>query len=117
VSISDAVTQHFDAKSSSSPLAFSKTSYVLTDNDVKGDKKIGRDVLDCTDTGTGTSHCHLAFAQHGALLYAKFALDDTTGALKGAVTGGTGTFAHASGTLAGQAVAQNDVKITLHYKK
>jgi hypothetical protein len=111
------VTQHFDAKSSSSVLMLSKTSYVLTDKDVESGKKIGRDVLYCTDTGTGTSHCHVAFAQKGGLLYAKFALPDTTGVLTGKVTGGTGRFAHAKGTLAGQAVSQTDVKITLHYKK
>jgi hypothetical protein len=109
------VTQHFDAKSSSSPLTFGKTSYALTDDDVTHGKKIGRDVLFCTDTGKGTSHCHVAIAQKGGLLYAKFALADTTGALKGAVTGGTGTFAHANGTLAGRAVSHHDVKITLHY--
>jgi hypothetical protein len=112
-----AVTQHFDAKSLSSPLRPSKTSFVLTDNDAADGKTIGRDVLYCTGAGTGASHCRVAFAQKGGLLYAKFALSDTTGALKGTVTGGTGRFAHAKGTLAGQAVSQEDVKITLHYKK
>lgn len=111
------VTQHFDAKSSSSPLVLGKTSYVLTDNDVAKGKKIGHDVLYCTDTGTGTAHCHVAFAQKGGLLYAKFALTDTTGVLKGTVTGGTGRFADARGTLAGQASSQKAVAITLHYKK
>ena len=111
------VTQHFDAQSSSSPLQLSKTSYVLTDNDVAGGKTIGHDVLYCTDTGTGASHCSVAFAQKGGLLYAQFALSDATGALKGTVTGGTGSFAHAKGTLTGQAISQKDVKITLHYTK
>jgi hypothetical protein len=110
------VTQHFHAKSSSSVLAFSRTAYVSTDNDVKSGKTIGRDVLSCTDTA-GTSRCHVAFAQNGGFLYAKFSLADTTGVLKGTVTGGTGAFAHAKGTLAGQAMSQKDVTITLHYKK
>ena len=74
-------------------------------------------MLYCTETGTGTSNCHVAFAQKGGLLYAKFALADKTGVLKGAVTGGTGSFTHANGTLSGQAASQTDVKITLHYKK
>ena len=111
------VTQHFDAKSSASPLFFSKTSFASTDKDVRGGKTIGRDVLSCTDAGQGSSHCYVAFAQKGGLLYVKFALSDKTGALKGTVTGGTGSFAHANGTLAGQAVSHSDVKITLHYQK
>ena len=111
------VTQRFVAESSSSPLIFSGTSYALTDNDVASGKTIGRDVLYCTDAGRGTSHCHVAFTQKGGLLYAKFALADTTGVLKGTVTGGTGRFAHAKGTLAGQAVSKKDVTIALRYKK
>jgi hypothetical protein len=111
------VIEHFDAKSSSSALMLSKADYVLTDSDVRSGKTIGRDVLSCTDTGTGTSHCHVAFAQKGGFLYAKFALTDKTGALKGTITGGTGSFAHARGTLAGQAVSKKDVTITLHYTK
>ena len=88
----------------------------LADNDFKGKKQIGSDVLYCTGAGTKTTHCHVGFAQKGGLLYAKFALSDT-GALKGAVTGGTGSFAKAKGTLTGQAESQTDVKITLHYKR
>lgn len=110
------VTQHFDAKSSSSPLMLTKTALVLTDNDVKGSKTIGRDVLYCTGVGAGTSHCHVSFAQKGGVLYAQFAMSGT-GALKGTVTGGTGSLAKAKGTLAGQAVSQKDVRITLHYNK
>ncbi|WP_375502851.1 hypothetical protein [uncultured Jatrophihabitans sp.] len=116
-SSSPTVIQHFDAESSSAPLLVSKTSFVLTDTDVVKHKTIGHDVLSCTDTGTGTTRCHVVFAQRGGLLYARFALSDKTGRLKGAVTGGTGSFAHAKGTLAGQAVTQKDVRITLHYKK
>ena len=111
------VTQHFTAKSSSSPLNFSKTAFALTDNDVRNGKTIGRDVLICTHTGTGASHCHVAFAQNGGLLYARFSLADKTGALKGVVTGGTGSFANANGTLTGQAVSRKAVKITLRYTK
>ena len=110
------VTERFDAQSSSSPLSLSKTSFVLTDNDVAAGKAIGHDVLYCTDAGTGASHCSVAFAQQGGLLYAQFALSDQ-GALQGTVTGGIGRFAHADGTLTGQAVSQKDVKIILRYKK
>jgi hypothetical protein len=117
VSGTTTVTQHFDAQSSSSPLRLSKTSFVLTDNDVASGKTIGHDVLYCTDAGTGATHCRVAIAQKGGLLYAQFALSETTGALKGTVTGGTGSFAHADGTLTGQSVSQKDVKITLHYTK
>jgi hypothetical protein len=113
---SKTVTERFHAENSSAVLAFSKTTYVVTDNDVKHGKTIGRDVLSCTDTGD-TSHCHVAFAQKGGFLYAEFALADATGVLKGKVTGGTGSYKHAKGALAGQAVSQTDVKITLHYKR
>ena len=110
------ITQHFDAKSSSSPLRTTKTSFVATDNDVARGKAIGRDVLYCTGAAAGASHCRVAFAQKGGLLYAKFTISQS-GALNGTITGGTGTFAHANGTLTGQAVSQKDVKITLHYTK
>jgi hypothetical protein len=110
------VTERFDAKSSSAPLTVSKTALVLTDNDVNGSTTIGRDVLYCTGVGAGTSHCHVSFAQKGGVLYAQFSMSGN-GTLKGTVTGGTGSFAHAKGTLAGRAVSQKDVTITLHYKK
>ena len=116
-SSSTTVTQRFDAKSSAAPLLLSKTSYVLTDSDVQKHKTIGHDVLYCTDTGNGASHCHVAFAQKGGLLYARFALSDKSGTLTGAVTGGTGSFAHAKGTIAGRSVSRTDVKVKLHYKK
>jgi hypothetical protein len=111
------VTEHFDAKASSSPLFFGKTTFVSTDTDVDSGKTIGHDVLYCTDAGASTTHCHLAFAQKGGILYAQFALSDTTGGLKGTISGGTGTFEKAKGTVTGQAASHTDVKITLHYKK
>jgi hypothetical protein len=111
------ITQSFDAKSSASPLELSKNSLVITDNDVKGTKTIGNDVLYCTGLAAATSHCYVAFAEKGGLLYAEFALSGKTGALKGSVTGGTGSFTKAKGTLTGQTMSKTDVKITLTYKK
>ena len=111
------VTQHFDAKSSSSVLTLSKTSEAFTDNDVQNGKKLGLDLLYCTETAASTSDCHVVFAQNGGLLYATFSLADKTGVLKGAVTGGTGSFTHATGTLNGQVASQTDVQITLQYKQ
>ncbi len=116
-SSSSTVTQHFDARSSSAPLLLSKTSFVLTDTDVANHKTIGHDALYCSDTGSGASHCHVAFAQKGGLLYARFALSDKTGKLTGAVTGGTDSFTHAKGTITGTSISRTDVKITLQFKK
>jgi hypothetical protein len=105
----------FDAKRTSSFVTGPK-SFVLSDEDEKGSKQIGSDVLSCTTTAARDT-CHVAFGQHGGLLYARFVLSHSTGTLKGVVTGGTGSYKHATGTLKGNAKSQTDVHVTLHYAK
>jgi hypothetical protein len=114
-STSKAHTRSFDAKRTSS-FVTSPTSFVLSDKDEKGSTQIGNDVLSCT-TSAPRDTCHVAFGQKGGLLYARFVLNHSTGALKGAVTGGTGSFRHATGTLKGTAKSQTDVHVTLHYTR
>jgi hypothetical protein len=91
-------------------------SFVISDNDVKGSKQIGADVLFCLATKTHAT-CHVTFAGKGGLIYGRLVINDSNGSVRGKVTGGTNSFRHAKGTISGQATSRAKVSVTLKYKK
>lgn len=107
-------TQHFHAKATAQ-LPTGKTDFVLAEQDIVGSTVIGHDVLYCQATATH-SNCQIAFAQRGGLIYARFLLRDSDHSLRGAITGGSGRYRHAHGTIAGQVLSQTDVRVTLRYQ-
>lgn len=106
-------TLKFTAKHTST-IVVSKSAYILTDNDVKDGKLFGADVLSCHDTSSA-SLCTVAFGLRGGELYGAFTLSHTDGSLRGRVTGGSGSFAHDSGTIAGQSVSPSRTSVTVVY--
>ncbi len=107
-------TQHFHAKATAQ-LPTGKASFVLAEQDVVGSTIIGHDVLYCQATRTH-SNCQIAFAQNGGLIYAQFLMRDSDHTLHGAITGGSGRYRHAHGTIAGQVLSQTNVRVTLRYQ-
>jgi hypothetical protein len=57
-------------------------------------------VLNCV-AGTSSEYCHVAQAYANGIIDAYFKLNFKTGTLKGTVTGGTGAYKNASGTVNG----------------
>lgn len=87
---------------------------MLAEQDVDGPAVIGHDVLFCQAT-PDHSTCQIAFAQSGGLLYAHFLIRDADHGVRGTVTGGTGRYRGAHGTITGQVLSQSDVRVTLRY--
>lgn len=89
-----------------------KHAAVVSDHDVSGGKVVGYDLLTFTGSATGD----VAVGLNGGLLYARLKFSES-GALSGKVTGGTGPYAGASGTVSGTAVAKNRTKVTISYHR
>lgn len=106
-------TQNFQARATSQ-LSTGAHSFVVADQDVAGSTVVGHDVLTCVATRTHST-CDVVFAQIGGLLYAHFVLLDSDRSILGAVSGGTGRYVHARGTIKGGAVSRSVVRVTLHY--
>jgi len=81
------------------------------DNDVSGSTTIGHDTLTCSAT---TASCTVVFVFGTGNLTAKFAAKGTSGS--GTITGGTGTYKNAKGSLAWKNLNAKGTRtaVTLH---
>ena len=61
---------------------------------------VAQDVASCA-FGSSSVSCTTALANTGGLLYGSFSISESTGQLAGTVTGGTGAYAGATGTISG----------------
>jgi hypothetical protein len=77
------------------------------DVDAASGSTIAQDVLSCVGTATAIK-CNVALANNQGLLYGSFKINTKNGAIAGAVTGGTGGFAGATGTIKGAAVSAGE---------
>jgi hypothetical protein len=79
---------------------YTKTTVAEQDTDVNtAGKIIGFDELYATQTGKTTGTGDIAYAENGGLLYGTLILTDNGARGHGTVTGGTGTFKGATGTI------------------
>ncbi len=81
-------------------VVYTKTTVAEQDTDVtSAGKAIGFDELYATATGKTTGTADIAYAEHGGLLYGTLTLTHNGADAHGRVTGGTGTFTRATGTI------------------
>jgi hypothetical protein len=79
---------------------YTKTTVAEQDTDVtRAGKIIGFDELYATQTGKTTGTATVAYAENGGLLYGALTLTHDGARAHGTVTGGTGTFKGATGTI------------------
>jgi hypothetical protein len=79
---------------------YTKTTVAEQDTDVtRAGKTIGFDELYATQTGPTTGTADIAYAVNGGLLYGTLTLTDNGARAHGKVTGGTGRFKGATGTI------------------
>lgn len=103
-------TLKFTAKNKANH-SFGKHGGGAFDKDVNAAHKvIGFDVT----TFTGSRAADVALALQGGFIYGTLAFDKA-GGLTGDVTGGTGPYAHAKGTIAGQQTGKNTTQVTVTY--
>jgi ribosomal protein L18 len=97
----------------------SKGHFVATDKDVESGKTVGFDVANGLASSKSASLIiDVAVSTHGGLIYGHCRQSLKTGALTGTVTGGTGKFRGAAGTITGHSAGnhgQNQaIVITYH---
>jgi hypothetical protein len=96
---------------------FSKTNFGQQDTDVnaKG-KTIGFDELNITATSSTAGNGSVTGDFSGGFLYGTFSLNLKTGVLtNGKVTGGTGSFAGATGTITTKSISSKKTAVTIKY--
>jgi hypothetical protein len=89
-------------------VVYTKTTVAEQDTDVtSAGKTIGFDELYATQTGKTTGKANVAYAENGGLLYGALILTHNGADAHGTVTGGTGTFAGATGTITAKPANQS----------
>jgi hypothetical protein len=93
---------------------FTRTSGGSQETDVSAGKTIGFDVVYFKGTGKNAATVNAAFDLKGGLLYAT-AVTTNGKTFSGKVTGGTGAFKGATGTITAKSSANNKTAITIIY--
>jgi hypothetical protein len=94
---------------------FGKTTGAQQDTDISAaDKIIGFDDANFA-IGKTTSSADIAFVLSGGFLYGSLKVSLSTGAAAGRVTGGTGSFSGATGTITGKSAGKDKEAITITY--
>jgi hypothetical protein len=117
VAASSAPTSHtltFKSKQVSSKRL--KSAVINVDKDVKAGKYIGNDVVRFTFTKKNSAKATVAAAFKGGLIYASFNSTQNGTISAGKVTGGTGQFKNATGTITGHSTKSGDEKVTITYQ-
>jgi protein involved in ribonucleotide reduction len=95
---------------------FTDTTSVNQDTDLDSTgKTIGYDNTYVTATDANTLSADAALAINGGFLYATFSTKDGGQTWNGEVTGGTGNFKGATGTVTASASSQTELAVTVHY--
>ena len=89
---------------------------VATDRDMQHGKVTGYDVTSCRiHLSTRTATCQVAVARAGGMIVGRARINLATGAGHGVITGGTGTFSGARGTISTRATGPATTRVTLVY--
>jgi hypothetical protein len=84
---------------------------LATDRNLQHGTLVGYDVTSCRiDLDTHVAHCAVALTRRAGLMYARAHINVDTGRGAGIVTGGTGRFAGATGT-----ITVADPSVTIHW--
>ncbi len=95
---------------------FTDTTSASQDHDADNTgKTIGFDTVYVTATGTDTATADATLAINGGFLYATFTTKDGGQTYSGEVTGGTGAFKGATGTVTASATSPTELVVTIDY--
>jgi len=96
---------------------FTKTTFGQQETDVNATgKTIGFDEIYLAATSATTAAANVTGDYSGGMLYGTFNVNLKTGALtNGKVTGGTGAFAHATGTITAKPISSTKTAVTVTY--
>lgn len=91
----------------------SKTTFEEVGTDTKNGKKIGYYTLSCQFTSATAAKCGGAASFSHGMIYFKFPLSTKSNTFSGTVTGGTGAYSGAKGTVTGKAITQKKEAVTI----
>lgn len=99
--------------------ALGKTEMAEADRLLAGGRTIGFGMTLCRfDFTTGVAHCNVTAAVKGGMLYGKIAVNGQQNTGTGSVTGGTGAYKDARGSIATHpARRKNETKVTITYHR
>ena len=93
---------------------FSSTNFGLQETDISAGKTIGFDDVNIKGT-MSSSTASVALDIKGGFLYGVVTTTNGGKTFTGKVTGGTGTYKGATGTITGKAIASNKTAVTIVY--
>jgi hypothetical protein len=96
---------------------FTRTTGAIQNTDVKAGKTIGFDMLYFAATSPSSLAVNSTIDIKGGLLYDTFTFNPKTGVItNGKVTGGTGAFAEATGTIKVKTISRTKHAVTITYR-
>jgi len=98
-------------------VTFTKTTFGQQETDVNATgKTIGFDEIYLAATSATTAAANVTGDYSGGMLYGTFNVNLKTGVItNGKVTGGTGAFAHATGTITAKPISSTKTAVTVTY--
>jgi len=91
----------------------SKTAFVETGTDTRGKTLLGWYTLSCQFTSSTAANCGGAGSSLSGTIYFTFPLSTTSKTFSGTVTGGTGAYSGATGTIKGKSISSTKDAITI----
>jgi hypothetical protein len=91
----------------------SKTSFEEVGTDTKNGKKIGYYTLSCQMTSATAATCGGAGSFSRGMIYFRFPLSTKSNTFSGTVTGGTGAYTGAKGTISGKTISKKKEAVTI----
>ena len=91
----------------------SKTTFEEVGTDTKNGKKIGYYTLSCQLTSATAGKCGGAASFSRGMIYFSFPLSTKSNTFSGTVTGGTGAYSGAKGTVTGKAISKKKEAVTI----
>jgi hypothetical protein len=91
----------------------SKTALVETGTDTQGKTLLGWYTLSCQLTSSTKGNCGGAGSALNGVIYFSFPLSTTSSTFSGKVTGGTGAYRGATGTIKGKSISSTKEAVTI----
>ena len=91
----------------------SKTTFEQVGTETKSGKLIGYYTLSCRLTSATSGKCGGAGSLSRGMIYFRFPLSTTSKTFVGKVTGGTGAFSGATGTITGKSISKKKEAVTI----
>lgn len=90
-----------------------KTTFEETGKDTQSGKLIGYYTLSCQLTSTTAANCGGAGSFSKGMIYFMFPLSTKSKTFSGTITGGTGAYSGAKGTISGKAISSKKEAVTI----